>query len=347
MGKGTMKAWVKAQRAPGAELQEVPIPTIQPAEVLLKVISTSVCGTDLHIYEWNEWAAQRIKTPQIMGHEVCGEVVEVGSEVHHVKPGEYISVETHIPCRICYQCRTGHFEICRNMKILGVDTNGAFAEYVAVPEIDVWKNNAAIPPLLAPVQEPLGNAIDTVLSEDIAGKTVSVIGCGPVGMLAIGVARVSGATTIFATDLNEYRLSIARQMGATHVFNPQRHDVIGEITEATHGDGVDVVLEMSGNAKAFNQGLKALTFGGRVSMLGLHGRAVELDLNNDVILKGVRLYGVTGRRMFSTWYKAARFIKSGVLDIRPVITHQLPLSEFQKGMELMASGNCGKVVFFA
>lgn len=341
-----MKAVVKTRKGPGAEFIDVKIPKIAPYEVLVKVKATSICGTDLHIYDWNHWAENRIHPPQIMGHEVCGEVVEVGQNVKTVKVGDYVSIETHIPCRACYQCQTGKFEICRNLKIVGVDTNGSFAEYIAIPEIDVWKNDLSIQPELAAIQEPLGNAIDATLSEDVAGKTLAVLGCGPVGLLAIGVARVSGATTIFATDVNDFRLDIAKRMGATYVLNPQRDKIIEKVMDVTNGDGVDVVVEMSGSPKALNQGLKMVTYGGRISLLGLPARPVEVDLSNDIILKGIMIYGVTGRAMFSTWYKASRFLKSGLLDVTPVITHRFPLSEFRKGMELMAAGECGKVVFF-
>jgi len=341
-----MKAVVKTQRAQGAELLEVPIPEIKSDEVLVKVKATSICGSDLHIYQWNEWSQSRIKVPQIMGHELAGEVVEVGKEVTSVKIGDYVSAETHIPCGRCYPCRTGKPEVCLHLKILGVDRDGAFAEYVAIPEIDVWKNDPSIPPESASIQEPLGNAVDTVLAEDVAAKTVLCLGDGPVGLLAIGVAKASGASLIIATDLRDYRLELAQKMGAHIILNPRRDNVEEVVLDHTHGAGVDVVLEMSGSPEALAQGLRLVTPGGRVSLLGLFDRNVEVDLNNGVVLKAVRVYGITGRRMFSTWYKSSRLLSSGLLDVTPLITHKFPLTEFQKGMELMGRGECGKVVLF-
>ncbi len=344
MSPAMMNAVIKTKPQFGAEWGEAPIPAIGPHEVLVKVIACSICGTDVHIYEWNDWAAHRIKPPQIMGHEVAGEVVEVGNEVSSIHVGDYVSAETHIPCGLCFQCKTGKPEICRNLKILGVDTNGSFAQFMRMPEVDVWKNSKALPPEVATVQEPLGNAIDTVLSEDIAGKTCVVVGCGPVGLFAIAVAHACGATTLIATDVNEYRLSLAKRMGATHTFNPTKSEVVKEVLELTHGDGVDVMCEMSGNARALHEGLAMVTPGGRASLLGLYGDKQTIDLNTEVIMRGIRLLGITGRTMFGTWYKAARFLESGLIDPTPIITHKFPLRDFAKAMDLMMSGNSGKVV---
>jgi len=322
----------------------VNIPSPGIGEVLVRVKVTSICGSDVHIYNWNSWAQQHVKPPQIIGHELAGEVVELGQGVSSLKIGDFISAETHIPCGFCKQCRTGNQHICKHLKILGVDTNGAFAEYIVIPEVVAWKNDPAIPHHFASVQEPLGNAIDTVLSEDVAGKSVAIIGAGPIGMLAVGVARVSGATHIFVTDVNDYRLSIAKKMGATATLNPNSTDIVREIRDATDGDGVDVVLEMSGNATALNQGCQLLTPGGRISLLGVFNAPVTIELNNLIIFKGIRVYGITGRNMFSTWFKAANFLKSQKLDLSPVITHQLTLDDFQQGFDLMKSGMCGKIV---
>lgn len=344
MGSGTMKAVRKMEPKPGAVYTEVGIPEVGPGEVLVKVKATSICGTDYHIYEWNPWAQSRIRPPQTMGHELAGEVVEVGSGVKSVKVGDYVSAETHIPCGVCYACRTDRMHICLNMKILGVDRDGAFAEYITVPEIDVWQNDSSIPPEIAAIQEPLGNAIDTVLAEDVAGKSVLVTGMGPIGLLGVGVARVSGATTIICTDVQPYRLELARGMGATHVLNPKQDDVVASVMEVTGGVGVEVLLEMSGNPAALDEGLKALVPGGRVSLLGLFGGDVTSDLNNGVIFKGARVYGITGRKMFSTWYKSRNFLASGLLDVSPVITHTFPLADFEQGVALIAKGVCGKVV---
>lgn len=344
MSSGKMQAVVKSKSAPGAELLMVDIPSVGVGEVLVKVKVTSICGSDLHIYRWNSWAQQHVHPPQIMGHEMAGEVVELGVGVSSLKAGDFISAETHIPCGYCKQCRTGNTHICKNLKILGVDTNGSFAEYVVIPEAIAWKNDPSIPFHFASVQEPLGNAIDTVLSEDVAGKSVAIIGTGPIGMLAVGVARVSGATDIFVTDINDYRLEIAKKMGATLTLNPNKNDVVTEILSASYGEGVDVVLEMSGNANALIQGCKMLTPGGRISLLGVFDSPVTMEFNNLIIFKAIRVYGITGRRMFSTWYKAANLLKSKTLDLNPVITHQFKLHEFEKGFELMKTGMCGKIV---
>jgi threonine 3-dehydrogenase len=339
-----MSAVIKSAPRFGAEWAAVPIPKAGPHEVLVKVLAASICGTDVHIYEWNEWAAHRVKVPQIMGHEVAGEVVEVGRDVAAIRVGDYVTAETHIPCGYCFQCRTGRREICRNLKILGVDTDGSFADYLVMPEINAWKNSRSVPPEVATIQEPLGNAIDTVLAEDISGKTCAIIGCGPVGSLAVAVARACGAALVIATDVNDYRLQLAKLMGATHIYNPENADVVEEVLALTHGDGVDVICEMSGNAGALHQSFKMLTPGGRASLLGLYGGAQTLDLNDEVIMRGIRVLGITGRAMFGTWYKVARFLESGMIDPTPLITHRLPLREYEKAMEIMRSGNSGKVI---
>ncbi len=344
MPAGTMKAIMKMRPGEGAELKEIPIPTPAASEVLVKVHVTSICGSDLHIYKWNKWAQQNVRPPQIMGHELAGEVVECGPGIKHLQPGDFISAETHLHCGFCKQCRTDNPHICKEMKILGVHTNGAFAEYVVIPEKVAWKNDPSIPHDFASVQEPLGNAIDTVMSEDVAGKTVAIIGAGPIGILAAGVANVAGATDIFITDVNDYRLEIAKKMGATTLLNPLNQDVVKAVMDATNGDGVDAVLEMSGNENALIEGCQMLTRGGRLSLLGVFEGSVTIDLNNLIIFKGIRVYGVTGRKMFATWYKAANFLRSKKLNLAPAITHKFELEEFEKGFELMKTGMCGKII---
>lgn len=340
----SMSAVVKTAPQYGAEWQTMPLPQMGSRDVLVKVLATSICGTDLHIYEWNDWAAHRVKIPQIMGHELAGKVVEAGSEVSTVKVGDCVTAETHITCGQCFQCRTGRREICRNLKIIGIDTNGSFADYMVLPETNAWKNPRSIPPEVAAIQEPLGNAIDTVLAEDIGGKTCVVVGCGPVGTLAVAVARACGATLVIATDINNYRLDLAKRMGATHIFNPNDTDIVREVLSLTHGDGVDVICEMSGNGGALRQSFRMLAPGGRASLLGLYGGPQTLDLNDEVIMRGIRVLGITGRKMFGTWYKAARFLESGMIDPTPLITHRLPLREYAKAMDIMKSGNSGKVI---
>lgn len=343
-----MKAIVKTKAAPGAELVETDTPSPGPDEVLVKVLASSICGTDLHIYLWNDWAKKRIKhIPQILGHEVCGEITELGSNVNPnaLKVGDIISAETHIGCGWCYECRTGNAHICLNSRIFGVDVNGVFAEYAAVPAANAWVLEKKIPKDFGSVMEPLGNAVHTVLAGPIGGNTVLVTGCGPIGLMAVAVCRLCGATKIFATEVNEYRLQLAKKLGADFALNPQKDDVREKIREETNDLGVDAVLEMSGNGSAINEGLKALRPGGRFSMLGLPEQPLKIDLN-EVIFKYLTLQGINGRLMFDTWYKSSRFLSSGRLDLSPIITHRLRLEEFEKGMELMESGNCGKVLLY-
>lgn len=339
-----MKAVVKTEEAPGGVLKEVPIPEIGPRDVLVKVAATSICGTDYHIYEWDEWAQQTIKTPQIMGHELAGHVVKVGEQVESLVEGDFISAETHIPCTHCYQCKTGRMHICQDMTIFGVHQDGVFAEYAVVPEVVAWKNDPDMPRELASIQEPLGNAIDTLLTDDIVGKTVFMPGAGPLGQLGILVAKACGVGKLIVSDINEYRLNRAKELGADVVLNAAEDDIEEEIMKITNGIGVDVVAEMSGSPIALKQGLKVLTPGGRVSLLGLFNGDVDIDLNNDVIFKGIEIHGITGRQMFETWHKAAGLINSGRVDFSKVITHTFPLEEWEKGMKLMESGNCGKIV---
>lgn len=339
-----MKAVVKTKAAPGGELIQVPIPQIGPRDVLVKVLATSICGTDYHIYEWNQWAQQTIKTPQIMGHELAGEVVKVGEQVTSLKVGDYISAETHIPCGHCYQCKTDRMHICQDMRIFGVHQDGVFAEYARVPEVVAWKNDPSIPRELAPIQEPLGNAIDTILTEEIVGKTVFMPGVGPLGQLGILVAKASGVGRLIVSDISPYRLERAKELGADLVIDASKEDVVKTILEETRGNGVDVVAEMSGSPIALKQSLQVLTLGGRISLLGLFNKPVEVDLTNDVIFRGITMYGITGRKMFKTWYKSAGLIQSKANDFRKVVTHILPLEQWEEGMKLMESGNCGKVV---
>jgi threonine 3-dehydrogenase len=343
---GTMRAVVKERPEPGAVLTERPVPKAQRGEVLLRVRATSFCGTDLHIYHWNEWAASRVRPPQIMGHEVAGEVVEVGDGVTSLRVGDYVSAETHIYCGHCRPCRLGMPEVCANLSLLGVDRDGCFASYVAVPEIVCWKNDPSIPPFIASIQEPLGNAIDTVMAEPISARSTLVIGCGPVGALAVAVAHASGAAPIIATDLVDYRLDLAKRLGADIVLNPRRQDVVKEVLGATGGAGADVLLEMSGSAQALRDGLRAVALGGRVSLLGVFDKDVPIDLTRQIIFKKVRVYGIYGRRIFETWQKAAALIGSGRLDLAPAVTHQFPLEDFPKAVELMDKGECGKIVMF-
>jgi threonine 3-dehydrogenase len=310
------------------------------------VTATSICGSDLHIWQWNSWAQKRIHLPQIMGHELAGRVVEVGRDVRHIQPGAFVSAETHLACGVCYQCRTGRPEICKNLRILGVDTTGVFAEYAVFPATNAILNDERIPPEYASLQEPLGNAIDTVLSEDVSGKSILITGLGPVGLLAVAVAKACGAGLIIASEPNPFRRELALWLGATHVVDPRAENLVEVVNRLTGGNGVEVLAEMSGNPKALADGLRCVTPGGRASVLGLYDGEVMLDLNDLIVLRAVRLYGVTGRKMFSTWYKAQELLANRRLELAPIVTHRFPFERYQEAFELMSDGNCGKILLF-
>lgn len=343
-----MKALVKTERRPGLTLLEVPDPKPGPEEVVVQVKATSICGTDRHIYHWDEWAQGRIKPPCIIGHEMCGEVLELGPGVSSVKVGEYVAAESHFTCGHCFQCRTGQAHVCQNYRILGVDVDGSYAEAVILPERVLWKTSRAIPPELACVQEPLGNAVDAALAEELTGQTVLITGCGPTGLLAAAVSRVAGASVIIASDLSDDRLGLAKQLGVDHTLNAKTDTpeaITAAILDITAGEGVDTALEMSGAPSALHQVFRVVKNGGRVTLFGIPTGRVSFDLPNEIIFKGIRVYGVTGRRLFGTWYRLAGLFKAG-LDIRPVVTHTFPMAEFARGFELIESGACGKVVLF-
>jgi threonine 3-dehydrogenase len=337
-----MKAVMKATPAPGLELRQVPDPAPGDGEVILKVQATSLCGTDSHIYLWDDWARQRLRPPRILGHEMYGEIVAVGEDVTSVRVGDRVAAESHVTCGTCFQCRTGNAHVCKNYTILGIDRNGSFADFVSLPERVCWKTAPEIPAELACLQEPLGNSVHAVLTEDVSGHTLLVTGCGPTGLFAIAVARTAGASMILATDVSDYRLELARRLGADLAFNPQRQDP-EIIREKTGGEGVDTALEMSGHASAVHLCFRYVKNAGRVSLFGLPSGPVSLDLANEVIFKGVRVYGITGRRLFDTWYRLAGLFRAG-LDIKPVVTHTFPLEQFERGFDLIRDGQCGKVV---
>jgi threonine 3-dehydrogenase len=341
-----MRALVKAAARPGLTLQQVPDPRPGEGEVLVRVLATSLCGTDAHIYRWDDWAQSRVHPPRIIGHELCGEVVELGPGVTTVSVGDYVAAESHLTCGICFQCRTGQAHVCRQYRILGIDLDGSFAESIVLPERVLWRTSRNVPPELACLQEPLGNAVYAALVEELAGRSVLITGCGPSGLFAAGVARVSGAAMIIGTDVGEYRMGLAKRMGVDHLLNAKQdspESMAGAIRDLTHGEGVDAVLEMSGAPGALHLAFQTVKNGGRVSLFGIPTEPVSFDLTNEIIFKGIRVYGVTGRRLFDTWYRTAGLFKAG-LDIRPVVTHTFRLEDFAKGFELIESGQCGKVV---
>jgi len=342
----TMMAVMKPQAKPGVEIRDVAIPQIGLTDVLVKVKVASICGTDLHIYNWDRWAQGRIRPPLIPGHEFCGEVVAYGNEVTSVKEGDFVSAEMHVACGKCLQCRTGEAHICQFVKIIGVDADGAFAEYVRIPESNIWKLDPAIPQEYASILDPLGNAVHTVLAGEIAAKTVAVTGCGPIGLFSIAVARAVGASTVFAIEVNQYRRRIAQQMKADFVLDPSNDDVTKILMVQTGGLGVDVVLEMAGHPTAIRTALDVVRRGGRISLLGLTSKPISLNFSEDIIFKGITIQGINGRRMYQTWYQMTALLKSGKLDLHPVITDRMSMADFSKGMERLTSGEASKILLY-
>jgi len=341
-----MKAAYKANRNKGIEVQDVSVPKISPNEVLVKVKKAAICGTDIHLYEWNDWCENvNAKNPMVIGHEFCGAVVEVGRNVNLIKEGDLVAGETHIPCGKCIMCRTGKQHICQNMKIVGVHTDGAFTEYIKIPGICAWKLPADTPPEIGAIYEPFGIAAHAVLKGKIANQSVAIIGCGPIGLFAVNVASVSGASKVFAVDVNEYRLGIAKKMGNNvETLNPADNDVNKIIKEETKGYGTDVVIELSGSVKGIQMGFKIVKKTGNIILVGLASEEVPIDLVNDVIYKEATIYGVTGREMFESWYMVNKLIQSGKLNIKKVITHEFALDKIEQVILTTKEGNCGKAI---
>ena len=339
-----MNALVKPSAAPGMEMREVPVPAIGPTDVLIAVDTASVCGTDLHIFHWDEWAQNRIRPPYIPGHEFCGTVAAVGELVQGISIGDFVSAEMHIACGHCLQCRTGQAHVCQFVKILGVDGDGAFADFVRIPAANVWKLSLEIPREFGSLFDPFGNAVHTVLSGPIAAQTVAVTGCGPIGLFAIAVAKACGASTVFAIEPNASRRELAGRMGADVLLDPSSDDIEGRVKAATDGNGVDVLLEMSGHPQAIGQGFKLLRNGGRASLLGLPSKPFELDIANAIIFKGATVHGINGRKMYETWFQAEALLRDKHIDLSPVITHRLPLACFDEAMHLLESGEASKIL---
>jgi threonine 3-dehydrogenase len=340
----TMRAVVKAAPGPGAEIREVPVPACGPGELLLRVLRAGVCGTDLHIHTWDRWSQGRIRPPVTLGHEFVGEIVERGAGVSEFELGERVSCESHIVCGHCTACRTGNGHVCENTRILGVDVNGGFAEYVCVPVSNAWRAPANIPIEVQGIMEPLGNAVHTAFAGDLSGCRIAVTGCGPIGLFAIAVARAAGACQVIASDVSAYRLELARRMKADAVVDVSKESFVDRVRELTAGRGLDGVLEMSGNPQAMRDGLAALRNGGRLSLLGLPKEPFDLDWNRLLIFKGVTLHGIIGRRMYQTWYQMDNLLSTGRLDVRPAITHVMPMERFEEAIGLLRSGSAGKVV---
>jgi threonine 3-dehydrogenase len=341
-----MLAICKPTATTGFDVRELPIPKYGNKDVLVRVKVAGICGTDVHIYDWNNWAQGRIKPPLVPGHEFCGEVVAFGKDVTTVKEGDLVSAEMHVACGKCYQCRIGEQHICQNVHIIGIDSNGAFAEYVVIPETNIWKIHPSIPLEYAAILDPLGNAVYTVLSGDIAGRTIAIVGCGPIGLFAIAVARACGASTVFALEVNAHRRDLAKKMKADFVLDPSKDDVVAEINEHTHGVGVDVTAEMSGNADGIRLGFDVLRFGGRASLLGTPKGPVELNLAKSIIFKGATVHGIHGRLMYKTWFQMTELLRHNRLDLGPAITDKLALKDIGTGMERMKAGASSKVLLY-
>ncbi|HEY4768767.1 MAG TPA: L-threonine 3-dehydrogenase [Candidatus Limnocylindria bacterium] len=339
----TMRALAKTRPEPGLELVQRPVPVPGPGEVLLKMEAASICGTDYHLFSWDPWAREILKPPTILGHELAGRVVGTGDGVTRVREGDLVGVESHIVDWTCAQCRRGDMHLCHNLRVIGAHVDGGFAEYVVIPQANAIESNGLDPAVVA-LQEPMGNAVHAAFAEPIEGRTVLVTGCGPIGLCSVGIARAAGAALVIATDTEDYRLDLARTMGADLALNARDPATVERIMAATNGDGVEVVLEMSGAQAALDQALAAITRGGRISLLGIFGEPVRVDLSDFVIQKGLRIHGIYGRRIYDTWERTQALLRSGALDVTPIITHRFDLADWERGFELIASRHAGKVV---
>ncbi|MFW9934138.1 MAG: L-threonine 3-dehydrogenase [Candidatus Thorarchaeota archaeon] len=349
-----MEAFLKKKAGPGVERATVDKPSIGDTDVLVEVKGAAICGTDVHVYEWDAWAANRIKPPLIVGHEMSGKVIKVGEKVHHITVGDMVSAETHIVDQTCLQCLTGREHVCQNMTILGVDRDGVFAEYVSIPAHNAWKNDPELDPIVGAIQEPLGNAVQTLLpinnAEDIAGRNVVVVGMGPIGLMAVAVAKELGADKVFATagGRNITRMKLAKTMGADEVFSAReqgREAIVKAIHDATDGNGADVAVEMSGHPDGLVTAFETLTPGGRVSLLGVFPTPFEVDINRLMIFKAATIYGISGRLMYRTWFQVRGLLRRPQLrkKISQVVTHRLPIKDLEQGFDLILSKKAAKV----
>ncbi len=338
----TMKAIVKLEPEPGIWMDQVSFPRIGHNDVLIKVLKTAICGTDIHIFNWDAWSQKTIPTPMTIGHEFVGVIAEIGSEVRGLKEGDRVSAEGHITCGHCRNCRAGKRHLCRNTIGVGVNRPGCFAEYISVPASNVFRVPDTITDDIAAIMDPFGNAAHTALSFDLVGEDVLITGAGPIGIMAVAIARHVGARFVVITDVNDYRLAIARQMGATAAINVTQTSIADTMTQLDMKEGFDVGLEMSGNIQAFRDMLQAMNYGAKIAILGIPAGDVALDLTQ-IILKGLTLKGIYGREMFETWYKMTSMLQSS-LDISQVITHRFDVDDFQQAFDAMRAGQTGKVI---
>jgi len=342
-----MTAVRKASPQKGLVVEDVPRPQPGPEDVLVFVEAASLCGTDVHIWKWDDWSQRRIKPPLTLGHEFCGTIVACGDKVRQAQVGDYVSAESHVTCGMCYQCRTGQAHMCPNTEILGVDRDGAFANYVAVPEKVIWQNDRTkLPPEIATLQEPFGNAVFSTMNQDLSGMSVVVLGCGPIGLFTIGISRAVGAKAIFASDIHPKRLALAGTMGATQVFNAAEagEDIVAQMVEANGGYGVDIVLEMSGAPSAITTAFRVVRNGGDVILFGIPAKPVEIDVAENMIFKNLTVRALNGRRIFDTWYKTRWLLESGVVDLRPLVTKTISLEEVDDAMDMLSRGDACKIV---
>ena len=340
----TMRAIRKTRDEPGLTIEEVAVPSPGDHDVLIQVEAASCCGTDVHIWKWDDWARGRIKTPLTLGHEFAGTVAEVGRLVENVKPGDYVSAESHVTCGMCFQCRTGQAHLCPRTSILGVDRPGAFADFVVVPEKVIWQNDRdRLPPEIATLQEPFGNAVYVTMGQDITGLSLAVLGCGPIGLFAIAIARASGAARIIATDVIEFRLNLARAMVGDMAFDASC-TTPEDIIAANGGQGLDLIFEMSGAPAAINTAFSVVRNGGKVVLFGIPSRPVEIDVAERMIFKNLTVLALNGRRIFDTWYKTRWLLESKVVELRPLISREITYSDINDAMELLASGQACKII---
>lgn len=337
-----MKALIKVKSKPGLWIENIPIPEIGPHDVLIKILKTSICGTDLHIYNWNEWAQKTINVPLTIGHEFVGAIKNIGEHVKDFKPGDIVSGEGHLVCGRCRNCLAGRRHLCPHTKGIGINRNGAFAEYLVLPDTNVWYCDPHIPLEVLSCFDPFGNATHTALSFDVLGEDVLITGAGPIGIMATAVAKHAGARFIVVTDLNPYRLQLAKKMGATRILDARKGSLTDITKELGMKEGFDVGLEMSGSSKALGQMIPTMAHGGKIAVLGILPQDTKIDWN-PVIFNGLTIKGIYGREMYETWYKMTVMIQSG-LDLTPVITHRFQYESFKEGFEVMNSGKSGKVI---
>jgi threonine 3-dehydrogenase len=340
----TMKALVKKEAKPGLWLEEVPVPSIGINDVLIKVDRTGICGTDLHIYKWDAWAQKTIPVPMVVGHEFVGEVVAVGDNVADFFPGDVVSAEGHVVCGRCRNCLAGRRHLCKDTTGIGVNRPGAFAEYISVPMTNVWHHREGIDRDIAAIFDPFGNAVHTALSFPVLGEDVLITGAGPIGIMAAAVARHAGARYVVITDMNDYRLELARRVGVTRAVDVRKTKLRDVQAELGMKEGFDVGLEMSGSPAAFRDMLDNVCHGAKIAMLGIPPESMAIDWNG-IIFNSLTIKGIYGREMYETWYKMTVMLESG-LDIRPVITHRFPFADYEKGFEVMLSGQSGKVILY-